>query len=154
MFHWLKFLLILSFVYIFRVILPFSIIHPSKSLDLQGLFRFRHQKCKSIINPFLFSFSKEIPLSFGLDFYTIYSIYCNILILYIVYTVLFLTTYCIIFYLYLQKPLIRFADFLMLVYNHYKILFRQNLVCHQCKHLILQQALFHFVIHLLRYLLW
>nr|DAJ72833.1 MAG TPA: hypothetical protein [Caudoviricetes sp.] len=52
-----------------------------------------------------------------------------------------------------SKPLIRFADFLMLVHNHYKILFRQNLVCHQCKHLILQQALFHFVMHLLRYLL-
>ena len=65
----------------------------------------------------------------------------------------FSTSYHIIFYLYLQKPLIRFADFLMLVHNHYKILFRQNLVCHQCKHLILQQALFHFVMYLLRYLL-
>lgn len=108
----------------------------------------------SLFYMYLFSEnSEEIPLSFGLDFYTIYSIYCNILILYIVYTVLFLTTYCIIFYLCLQKPLIRFADFLMLVHNHYKILFRQNLVCHQCKHLILQQALFHFVMHLLRYLL-
>nr|DAF44990.1 MAG TPA: ATP synthase [Siphoviridae sp. ctCIv11] len=40
--------------------------------------------------------SEEIPLSFGLDFYTIYSICCNFLILYIVYAVLFSTTYCII----------------------------------------------------------
>ena len=106
---------------------------------------------KIIVSPH--KLSQEIPLSFGFDFYTIHSICYNYLILYIVYTILFSTTYYIILYLYLQKLLIHFADFLMLVHNHYKILFRQNLVCHQCKHLIFQQALFHFVMHLLQYLL-
>nr|DAN90789.1 MAG TPA: hypothetical protein [Bacteriophage sp.] len=42
---------------------------------------------------------EEIPLSFGLDFYTIYSIYYNYLILYTVCIILFSTTYCIILYL-------------------------------------------------------